>query len=261
MASLMTQRGSRRWGGAGKIATKAASHGAFQGTVAEISGGDFRDGFVGAAFSYVVGAAVLDNVMPVNDNSSYGDILLRGAAEAAVGGTAAAIGGGKFANGAYSAAFVYAFNRVLERNSNSPSQKGRGLHQVEVQDQQLEYGNTIDYKKVRLYFDATGDFAYVDNSGNIHFPNSLSSCADLISCKIPNTDTAFWLTHEMKHVQQAQQGMNLAMEKIINGPWGSGPYFTLQQYKNTPNPIGLNFEEQADWHAWNRRCRVTPTSC
>lgn len=98
---------------AAQIGARAVSHGVAQGTIAEISGGDFKDGFVGAAFSYVVGATVLDKLVPANDND-FGMIVARGAAEAVVGGTAAAIGGGKFANGAYSAAFVYAFNQVLQ---------------------------------------------------------------------------------------------------------------------------------------------------
>lgn len=97
--------------GGNRIFEKTVAHGLAQGTIAEISGGDFKDGFVGAAFSYAVGATVLDNLVPANDNS-FGQVLARGAAETIIGGTAAVVGGGKFANGAYSAAFVFAFNQA-----------------------------------------------------------------------------------------------------------------------------------------------------
>ena len=98
------------WDAVFQAGARALAHGVHQGIVAEVSGGDFRDSFIGAAFSYLVSDIALDGWQPANDN--FGQVLAKGAATAAIGGSAAVVGGGKFANGAYSASFVYAFNQM-----------------------------------------------------------------------------------------------------------------------------------------------------
>jgi RHS repeat-associated protein len=78
---------------------RAAAHGVVQGGAAELQGGQFRHGFsagfVTAAASPAIGAFPRQ---------------ARIVAAAVVGGTASAIGGGKFANGAVGAAFQYLLN-------------------------------------------------------------------------------------------------------------------------------------------------------
>jgi RHS repeat-associated protein len=78
------------------------AHGIAQGGLTEAQGGEFRHGFY-AGFASSAAAGPIQATMP---NSMGGRV----AAAAVVGGTASALGGGKFANGAVSGAFTYMFN-------------------------------------------------------------------------------------------------------------------------------------------------------
>jgi hypothetical protein len=88
---------------------KAFTHGLVQGGLNSSLGGNFVDGllggFAGSAFEPFAG---------IVESASNSPILATITA-AVVGGTVAAIGGGKFANGAASAAFVNLFNQRLHR--------------------------------------------------------------------------------------------------------------------------------------------------
>lgn len=66
-------------------------------------GGDFRNGFFSAAFASIAGAQV--------GNFRPSDVSFQLIGRSIVGGTASVVGGGKFANGAYSAAFSYAVRK------------------------------------------------------------------------------------------------------------------------------------------------------
>jgi hypothetical protein len=79
-----------------------ASHGALQGGIAEATGGEFRHGFYAGFASSSLGGPVGS----LAGGSRTGNMI----AGAIVGGTASALGGGKFANGAVSGAFTYMFN-------------------------------------------------------------------------------------------------------------------------------------------------------
>ncbi|SMN00333.1 Rhs family protein [uncultured Candidatus Thioglobus sp.] len=82
--------------------SKNIAHGFSQGATSQIMGGNFKDGFTGG----FVGSAA-GGMMGKGDN--WSDIAGRTAISAA-GGVAAELGGGKFSNGARSAAFVHLFN-------------------------------------------------------------------------------------------------------------------------------------------------------
>lgn len=88
------------WGG------RAIAHGLADGAISEAEGGNFRSGFYSGAFASA--AAPLTHVL----GGYKGDwhIAERTAIAAAIGGTASRIGGGKFANGAVTGAFVHLFN-------------------------------------------------------------------------------------------------------------------------------------------------------
>jgi RHS repeat-associated protein len=90
-------------------AVQHAAHGIAQGGLTEAQGGEFRHGFYAGFASSAVGGP-LQEAMP---DTVFG----RTAAAAVVGGTASALGGGKFANGAVSGAFTHLFNNEahLER--------------------------------------------------------------------------------------------------------------------------------------------------
>ncbi|SMN14533.1 Rhs family protein [uncultured Candidatus Thioglobus sp.] len=83
---------------------KAIAHGLSQGAISQISGGNFKSGFISGSISSLSGS-----YMEGNRGESLG-IGGRTAVAATAGGIAAELGGGKFANGARSAAFVHLFN-------------------------------------------------------------------------------------------------------------------------------------------------------
>ena len=87
-------------GGMSKLtAIKSLLHSLSRGIIAKLQGDSFRAGF----FSGLSSALDIGTV-------GYGTIVGRTVIMAVVGGTASALGGGKFANGAMSGAFVHLFN-------------------------------------------------------------------------------------------------------------------------------------------------------
>ena len=80
-------------------AIKTMLHGLSRGIISKLQGGTFKVGFFsGLSGGFDVGT------------NGYGGFIGRTAIMAIVGGTASALGGGKFANGAISGAFVHMFN-------------------------------------------------------------------------------------------------------------------------------------------------------
>jgi RHS repeat-associated protein len=99
--------------GVERMLMHTAGHGVLGGASNEIMGGRFQDGFLsglaGAAATYV---GPLKDIMAGVGDGDFGRVLGRAAIAGVVGGTAAAIGGGKFANGAVTAAFQYLTNEA-----------------------------------------------------------------------------------------------------------------------------------------------------
>jgi len=78
---------------------KAAAHGLARGAIQSAQGGSFKAGFMsGLSSGFDVGT------------KGYGGFVGRTVAMGVVGGTASALGGGKFSNGAMSGAFTHMFN-------------------------------------------------------------------------------------------------------------------------------------------------------
>ena len=84
---------------------RAVSHGAVSGAAAEAQGGEFRHGFYGG-FAGSIGGSPTDGI----GGDSLGAVAARTSVAAALAGTASALGGGKFANAAVTAAFQHMFN-------------------------------------------------------------------------------------------------------------------------------------------------------
>ena len=83
------------------------SHGISQGAISRMGGGSFHSGFWSGFLGHAAGEAMGDWVA---QDRSAGAKVQRAAIAATVGGTASYIGGGKFGNGAVTAAFVHMFN-------------------------------------------------------------------------------------------------------------------------------------------------------
>jgi len=89
----------------GREALRAVTHGLAQGAISAAFGGRFGPAFLSASFSSAAGS-----YSPRAGGAGVRGTVFRVVRGAVIGGTASAIGGGKFANGAATGAFVQAFN-------------------------------------------------------------------------------------------------------------------------------------------------------
>lgn len=89
-----------------KSAAHIAAHGVVGGTANAAMGGKFQDGFLSAAVSAAAGNLGL--LGP--EGGGAAGVIRRTAMAGVIGGTASVLGGGKFANGAYTAAFQHLLN-------------------------------------------------------------------------------------------------------------------------------------------------------
>jgi RHS repeat-associated protein len=89
----------------GDRALNIAGHGVVGGASSAAMGGKFQDGFLSGAVSAAGAVAGLYDT-PLKGNAG---VVARTVMAGIVGGTASAVGGGKFANGAYTAAFQHLF--------------------------------------------------------------------------------------------------------------------------------------------------------
>src|SRR5205814_2430656 len=104
----------------------------------------FRDGFLAGFASEAASPAI--GAIP---GDSQFAIAERTVASAAVGGTAAELGGGKFANGAVTAAFLRLYNE--ERQYQLSHGQSRGITEGEKTKLESIFHDSIDYDKVRIY--------------------------------------------------------------------------------------------------------------
>jgi hypothetical protein len=88
-------------------AANIVGHGVVEGAANEAMGGKFQDGFLSAAAS---AAASNFGLLGDPNATGAGAVASRTIRAGIVGGTASALGGGKFANGAYTAAFQHLLN-------------------------------------------------------------------------------------------------------------------------------------------------------
>ena len=109
--------------GATSYAGKAAhviGHGATGGAANVAMGGKFQDGFLSAAAG---AAATHTGLYGKFQGSGIDKVAGRTAVAAVIGGTASALGGGKFANGAWTAAFQHLLNSEAIFNKLLPLDK------------------------------------------------------------------------------------------------------------------------------------------
>jgi hypothetical protein len=103
-------------------------------------------------------------------------------------------------------------NGVVISPDAQKGQKGRGLTTDEIAEAKGVFGDKIDYSKVRIidgkYFPFQGRDYVIAPNGNIYWPGE---CGNLASCGGPGTAGTF--IHEMTHVMQHQQGVNV----LVNG--------------------------------------------
>ena len=89
---------------------RATAHGLVGGGIESASGGQFRHGFYSSFAGSVAGSIAPRLGMGENGDGEASHIAVRTTFSAVVGGTTSVLGGGKFANGAITAAFQHLFN-------------------------------------------------------------------------------------------------------------------------------------------------------
>jgi hypothetical protein len=154
----------------------------------------------------------------------------------------------------------YAFASAVRRGADD---QGRPLNENEIAAAKEAYGDRIkDYDGVRFFgrkwmpFQG-GDVAMAPD-GNIYWP-AAKGCADLTACTLTTKDGYQYqalptFIHEMGHVMQHQQGINVVLRALPHqllhmATFGKyDPYMSRQQFYQTPTPLGLNVEAQADWY-------------
>ena len=131
---------------------RAVTHGLSQGGLHDIAGGSYEDGFLGGFFGSV-GSSITNSPGFGNTFNTRSSRLF---AAVAIGGTASELGGGKFGNGALSAAFVEMFNHETNENRegseliDEAAEYGARLI-MEKSNQQIEWGFGIYEKNGRFY--------------------------------------------------------------------------------------------------------------
>ena len=147
-----------------------AGHGLVGGASNEAMGGRFQDGFVSAAIS--AGA--------VSSGFVNGGLVSRTIKCAIVGGTASALGGGKFANGAFTGAFQYLTNEAAaEVRGRLPSVPCIQCHGVSAQGYS---GNSNDFQlgTVMSPVMEEGLHAYVDASKETTYITSKAAAVEIV---------------------------------------------------------------------------------
>ena len=212
---------------------RALAHGMSQGLVSRLQNGSFRSGFWGG---------FMGSAFPV-DKMGIESIQGRVFTAAVVGGTASAIGGGKFANGATTAAFSYLFSNAAA--SRGP--RGRALTADEVSAAKGVFGDKIDYSKVQIidgkYVPWQGKGYVMAPDGNIYWPGE---CGNLASCGGINTAETF--IHETTHVLQYQHGVNVLGRGLLlqAGKFLSFGLYDPYSFTYAPNQAfsSYNIEQQ-----------------
>lgn len=145
---------------AGTGVAKIAAHAAAGGTLNRLQGGKFGHGFISAGFTEALSPAIGQ----IGDGKSFASILGRTAASAAIGGTASELSGGRFANGARTAAFQQLFNETVHEGFFQEA--GRSVGNV-LQDYGSSFNNWITSPTVVDSIAGLGDGASFGISSGI----------------------------------------------------------------------------------------------
>lgn len=201
---------------------KATAHGVTGGLLnaasSKLQNGSFRDGLL-AGFVSSVASPFIDAVKIVGQAG----IALRTVLSAAVGGTAAELGGGKFANGAVTAAFL----RLYNEESQSALKRGQSRAVTENERKQLLdpiYHGSIDYDEVRIF---NKNFWLFQRSDMMITPNGDIYAGKLYYddyTKAP-LDIQAVFVHEFVHVWQWQHHVVV---------WLTGPFDRKYEYSFIP---------------------------
>ena len=213
---------------------KTAAHGVTGGALAEAFGGDFSDGFIGAGAAQLA-APGIDGIY--EGSGEWYAVTARVTTAAVVGGTTAEVTGGKFANGAYTAAFA--------RLANDENKKKKKEVATVVTTEQLSYSNAdieaIGKRAINSVMPSPIDL--LNDS-----PGDLISIFKSIKSKIGMIDDAIFYTDEFTGATKQQS--TLLLHSQASWPDGSALYVDEMQYlqQNYQIKDTITYTSQADWY-------------
>ncbi|OZG72357.1 hypothetical protein BTA51_16640 [Hahella sp. CCB-MM4] len=156
---------------------RVLAHGLAGGVISVMQGGKFGQGFVSSAFTKFVTLNLAEGAETGSlydmQDKDFGKIVGRTAIAALVGGTTSVIGGGKFANGAQTAAMAHLFNGEGRMGRHRAPKSFRGATEQEILDALRSEGlwngkDDIAFFGVRPLGGPDGVFLRVGDNVNIN---------------------------------------------------------------------------------------------
>ncbi|MGS2717859.1 RHS repeat-associated core domain-containing protein [Eionea flava] len=111
---------------------RSIAHGVVGGTMNVIRGGKFGVGFVSSAFTKFVSDPIQGFAEKISTATGIASEVVGAAGAALVGGTASVLGGGKFANGAATAAIQYLFNQAYLAWGQAQAARARHYQPLDI---------------------------------------------------------------------------------------------------------------------------------
>ncbi len=139
-----------------------AAHGVVGGASNVAMGGKFGDGFLSAAVTKSATFLKITSAIAgaIDKVTGIGDLASQAVAAGVIGGTASAVGGGKFANGAWTAAMQHLFNELAASNERRQSRNQARIARQRAAEKKVHYArNKLNEDGIRRIF---GDEAIDD---------------------------------------------------------------------------------------------------
>jgi RHS repeat-associated protein len=158
----------------------AGSHALAGGVISELSGGKFGHGFVSAGFTkFAMGNAGFDF-----SDKSTGAVLGRTTIAAIIGGTASKLSGGKFGNGAGTAAMAHLLNAESWKSQTENTKSLTVTNPVTGKDEVLQPNfHPVRDSEGNLMLDMNGNVMSVHHSMLTKFVIPYGKNATLLSCQ------------------------------------------------------------------------------
>jgi len=213
---------------------KVVAHGMVGGASSAMNGGSFKAGFISAAVakrvSQAVGPEVFGNVHATNGGWAR---LKNAFAAGAIGGTTSVIAGGKFANGAVSAAFIRLFSATHPTQHDAARTAIDLINPTSVIEGR-EYGGMV-YQNADGSYSYTGPIRGTRLGVNPGGPRSVPS---------GTTAIAFWHTHGAADVGATDEAFTGTVGG--NGDKGYASYYKIDAYLGTPAGAFKYYERSTD---------------
>ena len=199
-------------GGLAGQAISVGTHAVVGGALSVAQGGSFLEGFAAGGIGDIGSFAGFDLV-----GSGEDGLFARTAIAASMGGLSSEITGGKFSNGAITAAFGHLFNAE------------RALTPAEKDAARTEFPEGLDVDALRITYDITWSDAAYTPGNTMNFPAFMAACKDFTTCS--DGRYVLWFIHEVTHTWQFQNNINPVAGHIFSKDiFKFGDYLTLDEY-------------------------------